>query len=549
MTVPLLIALLVLVAGVIVLQVLLLRRAQPQQTQDTLTPALDRLERELAKLAPAYREEAAQSRKEAADLAAQARDEQARTAKSQREELSAKFDAFGLQVKNNIADLGTHQQRSLKDFAERLEKLTTSTEQKSDAFRESVEKKMDQVQNANTQHRAEQVKASQSQREELSAKFDAFSLQVKTNVADLGTHQQRSLKDFAERLEKLTSATEQKADALRLAIEKKLDQLQQSNEEKLEKMRQTVDEKLHKTLESRLGESFKIVSERLEKVHRGLGEMQELAAGVGDLKRVMTNVKTRGTWGEVLLGNLLEQVLTADQYEQNCKVRPRSEERVEYAVKLPGPDDDPSVHVYLPIDAKFPKETYERIVHAADAADVVALEQASKELEQVVLGFARDIRDKYIAPPHTTDFAILFVPTEGLYAELVRRPGLVDRLQRDCRVNLAGPTTLLSLLNALQMGFKTLAIQKRSGEVWKLLGGVKAEFSKFEDWIAAVQKKLHAASKEMDKAAVRTKQIHRKLAKVQELPAGDATVPLTELLSESVGEKDEVELIDEEIEA
>lgn len=542
MTQPLLIALLVLVALVIVLQIIALRRQQPatpEQPEDTITPALDRLERELAKLPIAYREEAAHSRKESADLAAQARDEHTRTAKSQREELSAKFDAFSLQVKNNVADLGTHQQRSLKEFADRLEKLTTTTEQKSDAFRESVEKKMDQVQNANTQHREEQVKASKSQREELSAKFDAFGLQVKNNITDLGTHQQRSLKEFAERLEKLNTTTEQKADALRLAIEKKLDQLQQSNEEKLEKMRQTVDEKLHKTLESRLGESFKIVSERLEKVHRGLGEMQELATGVGDLKRVMTNVKTRGTWGEVLLGNLLEQVLTAEQYEANCKVKPRSEERVEYAVKLPGPEEDAGSCVYLPIDAKFPKETYERIVAAAENADVAALEQASKELEQLVMGFARDIRDKYIAPPHTTDFAILFVPTEGLYAELVRRPGLVEKLQRDCRVNLAGPTTLLALLNALQMGFRTLAIQKRSGEVWKLLGGVKTEFARFEDWIAAVQKKLHSASKEMDKAAVRTKQIHRKLAKVQELPTGDVTTPLVTLLADEVGGGDD----------
>lgn len=430
-----------------------------------------------------------------------------------------------------------------------LDRLERALSQLPRTFREEAAQNRKEAGDQASQTREEQAKADKQQREELSAKFNAFGLQVKQDIESLGNHQQRNLKDFGEKLDKLTATTEQKADALRVAIEKKLDALQQSNEQKLEKMRQTVDEKLHKTLESRLGESFKIVSERLEKVHRGLGEMQELATGVGDLKRVMTNVKTRGTWGEVLLGNLLEQVLTAEQYEANCKVKPRSEERVEFAVKLPGPEEDAGSCVYLPIDAKFPKETYERIVAAADSADAAGLDKAQKELEAVVMGFARDIRDKYIAPPHTTDFAILFVPTEGLYAELVRRPGLVEKLQRDCRVNLAGPTTLLALLNALQMGFKTLAIQKRSGEVWKLLGGVKAEFGKFEDWIAAVQKKLDSASKEMGKAAVRTRQIHRKLAKVQELPTGDATVPIADLLGETVGEQDALDQIDEEVEA
>ncbi len=376
--------------------------------------------------------------------------------------------------------------------------------------------------------RDEQAKHAKSQREELSQKFDSFGRKSSADIDTLGRHQRQQLKDFADNLAKLTELSDKKADALREAVEKKLDQLQQSNEQKLEKMRQTVDEKLHKTLETRLGESFKLVSERLEKVHQGLGEMQELAGGVNDLKRVMSNVKTRGTWGEVLLGSLLEQVLTAEQYEKNCKVRPRSDVQVEYAVKMPGPDDeDGRGHIYLPIDAKFPRESYERIIQASDAADPVALEAAHKELDATVLSFARDIREKYIAPPYTTDFAILFVPTEGLYAELVRRPGLVDRLQRDCRVNLAGPTTLLALLNSLQMGFRTLAIQKRSGEVWKLLGGVKQEFGKFEDWIAAVQKKLSSASKEMDKAAVRTRQINRKLSKVQELPTAEASVPLS----------------------
>lgn len=405
--------------------------------------------------------------------------------------------------------------RSLEQIGQHLRELPTASN-----FREEA--------GATRKEQSEQAK---SQREELSKKFADFGSKASADIEMLGKHQRDRLNDFAQRLDKLTQSSEQKADALRKTVEGKLEHLQQSNEQKLEKMRLTVDEKLQQTLDKRLGDSFKLVSERLELVHKGLGEMQELAGGVSDLKRVMTNVKTRGTWGEVLLGSLLEQILTPEQYEKNCRVRPRADVQVEYAVKMPGPDDDEKRGtIYLPIDAKFPREAYERLVHAADKADTEALEQAHKELESIVLGFARDIREKYIAPPYTTDFAILFVPTEGLYAELLRRPGLADRLQRECRVNLAGPTTLAALLNSLQMGFRTLAIQKRSGEVWKLLGGVKTEFGRFESWIEAVQKKLHNATKEMDKAAVRTRQINKKLSKVQELPQAERAPGLAEAL-------------------
>ena len=418
------------------------------------------------------------------------------------------------------------QQTGEAQAAATLDRLEASVKQlptATDLREESAAARKEQAEQAKAD-REEQGQQAKAQREELSKKFADFGSKTSVDIEMLGKFQRDRLKDFSDNLNKLTEASDKKADALRQAVEKKLEQLQQSNEQKLEKMRQTVDEKLHKTLETRLGESFKLVSERLEKVHQGLGEMQELAGGVSDLKRVMTNVKTRGTWGEVLLGSLLEQILTPEQYEKNCKVRPRADVQVEYAIKMPGPDDDDGRgHIYLPIDAKFPREAYERLMQASEAADPVALEAAHKELDAAVLSFARDIREKYIAPPYTTDFAILFVPTEGLYAELVRRPGLIDRLQRDCRVNLAGPTTLAALLNSLQMGFRTLAIQKRSGEVWKLLGGVKTEFGRFEDWIAAVQKKLASASKEMDKAAVRTRQITKKLSKVQELPSDGAT--------------------------
>src|SRR5690606_17748789 len=263
---------------------------------------------------------------------------------------------------------------------------------------------------------------------------------------------------------------------LRESVEKRLGDLQQGNEKKLEEMRLTVDEKLHKTLEQRLSDSFRQVSERLELVHKGLGEMQSLAAGVGDLKRVLTNVKTRGTWGEIQLGTLLEQVLTPEQYERNVATRGGSRERVEFAIKLPGRDDKP---LWLPIDCKFPLEDYQRLQEAQEAVDPVAVEAASKALESRVRLEAKTIAEKYVDPPNTSDFALLYLPIEGLYAEVLRRPGLFDALQRDYRVTVCGPTTLTAIRNSLQMGFRTLAIEKRSSEVWEILGAVKTEFGKF----------------------------------------------------------------------
>ncbi|MEO1237472.1 MAG: DNA recombination protein RmuC [Planctomycetota bacterium] len=364
--------------------------------------------------------------------------------------------------------------------------------------------------------------AGKSQREELAAALKREAAGTNETLDRMAHLQKTRLDDVGQRLEKLTAANEAKLEAVRQQVEAKLAALQEGNEKKLEAMRLTVDEKLQKTLDRRLGESFAQVSKRLEAVQRGLGEMQQLSGEVGDLNRMMSNVKSRGTWGEYVLTGLIEQALTVEQYETNCKVRPRSDVRVEVAVKLPGPEEggDP---VWLPIDSKFPREEHERIEEAMRHADAEAAERARRGLEQAVMKSARDVRDKYVAPPHTTDFAILFLPTESLYAELLSRPGLVDRLQRECRVNLAGPSTLLALLNSLQMGFRTLAIQKRSGEVWKLLGGVKTEFGRFEKWIEAVNKKLDAARKEMDEAGKRTRQMNRRLAKVQELPAEETS--------------------------
>ena len=326
-------------------------------------------------------------------------------------------------------------------------------------------------------------------------------------------------------LDRLTKANEDKLAEMRATLEAKLKELQTGNEAKLEQMRLTVDEKLHKTLETRLGESFKLVSERLEAVHKGLGDMQTLAADVGNLQKVLTNVKARGTWGEVQLENLLEQMLTAEQYAKNVATKPGSSERVEFAIRLPGRagDDQP---VWLPIDAKFPREDYERLVEAEDRADAVAAEAAAKQLEIRIRDEAKKIHEKYIAPPHTTDFGLLFLPIEGLYAEVLRRPGLTDRLQREYRVTVAGPTTLAALLNSLQMGFRTLAIEKRSSEVWQVLGAVKTEFGKFGELLARTKKQLDTVSSTLGDAESKTRTIERKLRNVEQLSDPQARVLL-----------------------
>ena len=332
--------------------------------------------------------------------------------------------------------------------------------------------------------------------------------------------QQRTADTIGQRLVELTQRNATSLGEMRVTLEQKLRELQVDNAAKLEQMRATVDEKLQTTLETRLGESFRLVSERLEQVQRGLGEMQQLAAGVGDLKRVLTNVRTRGTFGEVQLGALLEQILTIEQYETNCVTVPGSSERVEFAVRLPGTHSDKPIR--LPIDAKFPREDYERLMDAQDRADVDAVAASSAALERQVRVEARRIRDKYLAPPHTTDFALLFLPTEGLYAEVLRRPGLFDSLQREYRVTLVGPTTLLALLNSLQMGFRTLAIEQRSSEVWQLLGTIKAEFGKFAGILEKTDGQLETVRNSLKAAGVRTRAIEKQLKGVETLPGTEA---------------------------
>ncbi|MDB5769523.1 MAG: rmuC [Collimonas fungivorans] len=369
------------------------------------------------------------------------------------------------------------------------------------------------------------VKLNETNAQQLDSMRLAMNQQAQTNREE----QAQSLKRFGDTLNQtlaaLTESNAQRMAEVRATLEAKIKDLQNDNGLRLEEMRKTVDEKLHATLEQRLGESFKIVSDRLEKVHQGLGEMQQLAIGVGDLKRVLTNVKTRGTWGEVQLEMLLEQVLTPEQYAKNVETVPGSGERVEFAIKLPG-NDDGGTPVWMPIDAKFPKEQYERLAEAADRADAEGVAVASRELERAVRGEAKTIAEKYLSPPLTTDFAILFLPTEGLYAEVMRRPGLADELQRVHRISIAGPSTLSALLNSLQMGFRTLALEKRSSEVWQVLGAVKTEFGKFGDVLAATKLTLERAAKNIDQAEVRSRQMARKLKSVEALPSDAAQLLL-----------------------
>lgn len=353
----------------------------------------------------------------------------------------------------------------------------------------------------------------------------------------LGQNQGERLQAFADTISKLTASNEAKLEDVRKTVEAKLKELRDDNGARLEEMRRTVDEKLQTTLEKRLGESFQLVSDRLEKVHQGLGEMQNLATGVGDLKKVLTNVKTRGNWGEVQLGALLEQMLTPNQYEKNVRPNPSSSEVVEYAIKLPGRGEDDSV-VWLPVDAKFFVEDYKRLHEAQERADLAAIEESTKALRDAVLKCAKDISTKYLNPPHTTDFGVMFVPTEGLFAEILRIPNVVEELQGKHRVVLTGPTTFAAVLNSLQMGFKTLSIQKQSSEVWKTLGLVKTEFSKFGDSLEAVKKSLLAATNKIETVGVRSRAVERSLRKVEELPGGVPSDPVADLLQISSPEEE-----------
>lgn len=404
--------------------------------------------------------------------------------------------------------------------------LVRRREIKSQDFFATLEKQQERIEHMVkdefTRNRQESAGSAHQSRQEIGSILKSSSDSQLRQMSEVAGMQKDQLDSFSKQLLALTKLNEDKLENLRKTIEAQLRAMQEDNSRKLEQMRAVVDEKLQSTLEKRLGDSFKQVSERLEQVYKGLGEMRSLATGVGDLKKVLTNVKTRGTWGEIRLSHILEQILTPDQYEVNVATKKASSERVEFAIKLPGQGSRKEKVVWLPIDSKFPQEDYQRLLDAQEAADKVQAEKSVKNLETRVKAEAKAIREKYIDPPNTTDFGIMFLPVEGLYAEVLRRPGLCDSLQRDYRIVVTGPTTLAALLNSLQMGFRTLAIEKRSSEVWELLGAVKTQFSKFGEVLAKTKKKLQEASNTIDQAEVRTRAISRKLSKVQELPRSDS---------------------------
>ena len=480
----------VLLLVALALLIVLLGRAR-RTDASVLAPRLDAFEKNQERTERALKDEVAQSR-----------DEMSVEARQQRQELQQAFEAFSGLIAQRMRDITSLQQGQLGTFSDQLGGFTQSSGARLDGIR------------------LESARDARRLRQEVLATLNGISERMATSMRDLGADEKTQLESVSSAMTRLSEANEKRLGEIRATVAQQLQTMQNDNATQLEKMRETVDEKLQGTLEKRLGESFKQVSERLEEVHQGLGEMQALATGVGDLKKVLTNVKTRGTWGEVQLGALLEQVLTLDQYATNVPTK-GGRERVEFAIRLPGQGSDRDETVWLPIDAKFPVEAYQRLVEAQETGDSAGVDVAGKQLERQVLASAHDISTKYLSPPQTTDFAILFLPIEGLFAEVIRRIGLTERVQRECRVVIAGPTTLWSILSSLQMGFRTLAIQERSSEVWKLLAAVKTEWTKYGDVLDAVQKKLGQAASSIEQAKVRSRAVGRKLRDVQELPLGE----------------------------
>jgi DNA recombination protein RmuC len=435
-----------------------------------------------------------------------------------------------LQVENAVRDeFGRARAENQSNFRDNREESGNQLKAFSDIISRSISE-MGKVQKEQLESFAAQLKSFQEQqgisdknnRDEMKSSLKSFEEIFSANVKDFNDQQRLKLDSMMNQLEKI-----------RETVENRIKLLQDENTKKLDEMRATVNEKLQDTLEKRLSESFKQVSERLEQVHKGLGEMQNLATGVGDLKKVLSNVKTRGILGEIQLGNILEQILSKEQYDQNVHTKRNSRDNVEFAIKLPGKDDSGQV-VYLPIDSKFPYEDYHALMDAYEAGDKTLIDELVKSLENSIKKFARDIRDKYIDPPYTTDFGIMFLPVEGLYAEIVRRSSLLETLQREYKIVVTGPTTLAAILNSLQMGFKTLAIEKRSSEVWNILGAVKTEFGRFGDVLKKAQEKILKAGEDIDElVGTRTRKIQSKLKQVQELPVVESNLMLSDTTEDS----------------
>lgn len=447
--------------------------------------------------------------------------------KGSREEFSNSFKDLSQSIVDRILENSNTQKNQLELFSKLVDKLAQDSENSLKSINNLVSIELNKIQESLYSN-------SRDSRDELSKSLKSFEIGFKESTREFTEIQKQKLEELINKQSQLNSSTEERLEKVRNTVETNLKEVQETNSKKLEEMRLTVDEKLHNTLEQRLGDSFKLVSDRLDLVHQGLGEMQSLASGVGDLKKVLSNVKTRGTWGEIQLGNLLEQILTIEQYASNVSTKKGSSDRVEFAIKLPGNNGNKNEVVWLPIDAKFPIEDYQRLIEASENLDKVKVDESTKKLELRIKSEAKSIRDKYIDPPNTTDFAILFLPTEGLYADVIRIPSLLDSLQLEYRVVVAGPTTLSALLNSLQMGFRTLTVEKRSSEVWNLLGVVKTEFGKFGDILDKTHKKLQEATNNIEKASSKTRSIKKKLKKVQELPSDEEDILLLDEVDEMV---------------
>jgi DNA recombination protein RmuC len=432
-----------------------------------------------------------------------------------RREASEGLKSTNQVLTNALETMSKSQHAELETMTTRLTELSDSNHGALDRIRATFDTRVKELEESN-EKRLDQMRKEAS--DGLKSTNDALT----KTLEGMGNTQHTQIEAMSNQLKELTESNQSGLERIRATFDSRVKELQQSNEKKLDEMRRTVDEKLHDTLEKRLGDSFKLVSDRLEAVHQGLGEMQQLASGVGDLKRVLANVKARGTWAEVQVGAILEQILTPEQYAKNVQVTADSAERVEYAVRLPGPKDDPAACVWLPIDSKFPREDYLRLQDAAEKADPNTVQAAVEGLARTVRTAGKDIHDKYVNPPKTTDFAIMFLATEGLYAEVLRQPVLVEELQQKYRVVLAGPTTLAAILNSLRMGFQTLAVEKRAAEVWRVLGAVKTEFGKFGDVLEKVKRQLNTATRTIEDTGVRSRAIERKLRSVQQLPEVEA---------------------------
>jgi DNA recombination protein RmuC len=464
--------------------------------------------------------------KEMRDELRYGREETRSAGKELREEVSIGLKSTNDTLFKTLDGLGRSQQTQLEVMTKQLKEHAESNQGSLDRIRSAFDSRIKELQDGNE-------KILHEMRKELSEGLKATNELLSKTLDGLGNVQQAKLEGMTRQLKDHAESNQTALDRIRTTFDFRVKELQESNEKKLNEMRKTVDEKLQDTLEKRLGESFKVVSDRLEAVHKGLGEMQNLATGVGDLKRVLTNVKARGTWAEFQIGAILEQILTIEQYEKNVCVKAGSAERVEYAVRLPGPKDDPGNCVWLPIDSKFPQEDYIRLQDAAEKADPEAVQSATNALARAIRLSAKDIHDKYLNPPNTTDFGIMFLATEGLYAEVLRQPALADELQQRYRIVLAGPTTLVAILSSLRMGFQTLAIEKRTSEVWKVLGAVKTEFSKFGDVLEKVKRQLSAARNTIEQTGVRSRAMERKLRSVEQLPGSEASAIL-ELASANI---------------